>query len=368
MKKIILTIAFLFFATSPAFAGFTALPSITSIESEGVTNHEHKSVNCEEQLVLGYFFKNNKEPAIITRDGDILFNPNHNMEIFVEVCLGISEVKIGHEDNFVDLHYDSETALWFGIVPNHLLEDERNSLSILVGENKLTLVDILNVKMFEKTVGDVFQEYEIYSFSGYKWEKIEYSEDEMISPIFSLPSGRYYARLRDENTWFYSPIVDLSETTIVSLSYGERNFPVFFHWLAKYFSPLEQEFFNSSYSLGDSLIELSIQDFYGIEAYGDFGRNTLFMYMNRWNPLYEKYLEIFESNLDNYDIILFTDGNNLVPLQKILLDFDENIELYRVEGGLLESLVVRQPKIYFYGSDTEEILGFFRAQDLNILK
>ncbi|GEM_PF-5222071 len=317
------------------------------------------------EKILGYFFRSNEEPVVMNNEGDVLFNPNHDLEIFVETSHSVSEVKVGYDDDYTDLTYNYTTQLWQGIVLEDVLDAKENSLEVVVGEKSLSLPDVLNVKYLDEGENRMFGDYSIYYFNGYEWRSMEYSEEDLDYSIFTMVPGEYYVRVEQDGRDLYSPIFELDERTVVSFSSTDDSFGLLFFWLEKYFLSLETNFFASDYMAVEAYSSYDVADFVELEDYVDGDKDTIFLYINAWNPLYKNYLEKFIDYSDNFEILLLTDSKNYQTLKVGIRDYDTSLELYEIEQEDLDVLGDKQPKIYLYDSNDNTIFGF---QGTNLLR
>lgn len=327
--------------------------------------------SCGEAVILGYYFEDNGESAIVTQSGDILSNPNHELEIFVETSYVVSKVDVSLGEELVNLNYDYSTKLWSGVIPEEFLSEGENNLEI-IGETqgdyvKKRLPMIFNTKSYVSELQELSGGYEVHYFNGYEWKLMEYEGGVMNYPIFTLLPGKYYIKVQQNHSWFYSTIFEIEEKTIVAVSGNENVLPVFFQWLERYFSSLEVVLFDSSFYSMQKNEELYFSEFE--EFLESSNRDGVLMYINRWNPWYRQTLKILEMFGSNYDIVLITDENNFSHLSSTLEVYAENVELHRIEDSLLlRKFLSYQPQIVFYNSSSKSFHVSYSLQSfVNLL-
>ncbi len=307
--------------------------------------------SCGEALILGYYFENKDESAIISQSGDILLNPNHDLKIFVETSYGISEVKVFSGEDSFSLNYDYSTKIWSGVIPRDFLLASENVLEI-VGRSgddivKKYLPKVYNTSFFVPELEELYGKYEVYYFDDNRWELIDYAGDELNYPIFTVLPGKYYIKLQKEGGWFYSTIFEVRERTIVALNVNEVSFPVLLQWFERYFSSLPVVLFDSKFVTRENLVE---QDIAGVKDYFSKNeRDSVVLYINRWNPLYRQTLTFLQSISDDYNIVLLTERNNFSSLSSSLKVYGEFMELHEVKDGMvLRNFLSFQPQIVYY--------------------
>ncbi len=336
-----------------------------------MSEEKYIPTSCGEAVIFGYYFEDNGESAIVTQSGDILSNPNHELQIFVETSYVISKVNIASGEELIGLNYDYSTKLWSGVIPESALSEGENNLEI-IGETegdyvKKRLPIIFNTKSYISELRELNGDYGVYYFNGYEWKLMEYASEDMEYPIFTLLPGKYYIKVQQDSTWFYSSIFEIEEKTIVAVSGNENVLPVFFQWLERYFSSLEVSLFDSSFYTTEKYEEPYFSEF------GEFlenpNKNGVLMYINRWNPWYRQTLKILEKFGSSYDIILITDENNFSHLSSTLEVYSENVELHKVEDSLLlRKFLSYQPQIVFYDSSSESFHVTYSLQSfVNLL-
>ncbi len=323
---------------------------------EFVSVDKYISNNCVNDMFFGYFFESGGEIAINNGNGDILLDPNKSLRVFVESSLGVSEVRVGCEDDFVNLNYDFSTKLWSGEIPKRFLEKEENNLNVFSDSVVRKLPAILNVEYFDIQ----FSDYEIFYFNGYRWELMDYGFDELKYPVFDLLPGKYFVKLKEDLGWFYSPIFEIEQRSLVSFESSSGSFPRFLSWLETYFVSLDFKIFDSNYLFKESYLHK--EEYFPLDEY--ITDDSFFMYINSWNPIYKRYLSSLEILVEEYDIILFTDDLNYNLLESSFKKYDEDIKIYRVGGEELEFLLEFQPELFFYDYD---LGGVFSVRDLSFL-
>jgi hypothetical protein len=329
---------------------------VTVDDVEYLSPDKYIPTSCEESLILGYYFENNGEAAIITQSGDVIYNPNHKLEIVVEASYTISNVKVLSGHDSVNLDYDYVTKLWSGEIPADLLSQEENDLQIL-GEAdgdliKKILPTIFNVKFYIPELQSLYGRYEVYYFNEYQWKLLEYDSTGMQYPIFTLLPGKYYTRVEGESGWHYSAIFEIEEKSVVAVNMVLSELPIFLQWIERYFSPLDVALFDSSFFVMQRVRE---QDGGDVRKFIlDKERDSLVMYINRWNPLYRQSLKFLEDAAGDYNIVLLADQNNFNSLNSGLKNYKEVMELYEVEDNdILRNYLGYQPQIMYYRVSTD---------------
>lgn len=341
----------------------TDVAASTTIESDSseISVIQDFEPECSDADILGYMFKNNGETAIITKGGSVLWNPNHDFQVFVELSCLVSHVSVGNEENGIDLVYDFDTNLWSNKISSDFLNEEENVLEIYVSEITKELPRIINIAEIETE--KMYGGYEIYSFDGFGWERLQYSKDDIKDPRFNLLPGKYYIVLEKEQGWFYSPVFDIQRQSIVSLYAVEKSFPVFFRWLEPYFVSLEAMVFDYNYGVGRDIHTYEPYEWVELKDYVKERNSFLFMYINDWNPIYAEYLEFAELLNPYYEVILFTDYNNFDTLEMKV----GNIPLYEIEGNLLDKLLENQSMIFFYDYEDNFVYGSYGSSSFKYL-
>lgn len=332
-------------------------------DQEYVSVDRYIPTSCGEALIFGYYFENNDEPAIVTQSGDVLFNANHNLKIFVESSYGVSEVRVSDGEDSFSLNYDYTTRLWSGVIPSDFVSERRNSLEVVgrAGDDlvKKSLPRIFNTKKYTPELGELYGGYEIYYFDNHNWSLVDYCDD-IDYPVFTLLPGKYYVKLEKERGWFYSVIFEIDEKSIVSLNAVEGEFPIFLRWFERYFTSMDAVIFDSAFYSSQH----EIQDVTGVGDFiSDNQKDAIVMYMNRWNPWYNQTLRLLENFADGRNVVLIADENNFMSLSSALKDRGDFFELHEVkDSSVLRNFLTYQPQIVYYQASQEEYHVVFSLQ------
>ncbi len=323
--------------------------------------------SCGESLILGYYFENKDEPAIITESGDILYNPNHKLKVVVETSYAISDVKIFSDEKSASLIYDYSAKLWSVEIPEDFLSKSANLLEI-VGHSegdlvKKTLPDIFNTSFYVPNLENVKNGYEVYYFNDYQWRLLNYSDDEVIYPIFTLLPGKYYIRFQRQHGWYQSTIFEINEKSVLALNSIDSDYPFFLQWFEKYLTALDVVIFDSSFSSVEGLVKQEGGDLK--EYIDENARDSLIMYVNRWNPWYRQALKALELFVDDYNVILISDQNNFSSLSLGLNERLENMDIYEINDTfLLRNYLAYQPQIVYYSFEEDSFYSIRSLQSL----